>query len=100
MRRSHGLGVIPGHEVVDPGLFVAARYRAEGCGQPGVGIDGVELAGFDQRGQDRPILRPGIVTCEEGVLPVEGYGADGAFEKLLSISLGKSARNCVSHDKH
>jgi hypothetical protein len=37
-----------------------------------VGIDGVELAGLDQRRQHRPVLRPGVVAREEGVLSVQG----------------------------
>ena len=41
-------------------------------GQPGVGIDGVELAGLDQRGDGGPVLGPGIVAGEEGVLSVQG----------------------------
>lgn len=49
-------------------------------GQPGVGVYGVQLAGFDQRGDDGPILRARIVAGEEGVLSVEGDRTDGAFD--------------------
>ncbi len=43
-------------------------------------VDGIEFAGFDQAGQHRPVLRSGIVACEEGVLSVQRDGADGAFD--------------------
>lgn len=50
-----------------------------GC-QPCVGIDGVELASFDQRRQHCPVLRTCIVTCEESVFAVQRDGADSAFD--------------------
>jgi hypothetical protein len=36
-----------------------------------VRIHAVQLAGFDQRGDDGPVLGTGIVTGKERVLPVE-----------------------------
>ena len=51
------------------------------CGErvrhPGLGIDGIEFAGLDETRQHRPVLRPGVVTCEEGIFSVERNGADG-----------------------
>ena len=48
-------------------------------GHPGVGIDGVELAGFDQAGQHRPVLRACIVTSTEGILSVQRDGFKRRF---------------------
>ena len=63
----------------DLGLFVTGRDCREGFGQPGVGLDGVELAGLDERGDDGPVFGTGVVTGEQGVFPVQGDGADGAL---------------------
>lgn len=62
---------------------MAINDGGERVRHPGVGIDGVEFAGFDQRRQHRPVLRPGVVACEEGVLSVERDGADGSFDGIV-----------------
>lgn len=80
MRRSHGLGVVPGHELIEPGLFVPVHDGLECGGQPCLWVDVVQFAGFDQRRDHCPVLCPGIVTCKEGVLAVEGNGTDAAFD--------------------
>ena len=41
-----------------------------------MGYDPVKSAGFDQRRDDRPVLRSGIVTCEERVFSVERNWTD------------------------
>ena len=45
----------PGHELVDLAGGVAVDQPGEGAGEVGLGIDGVELAGLDQRGDDAPV---------------------------------------------
>ena len=80
MFRSHLAGIVPGQQFFDLALHVAGRDRTEGGGQPSVGIDVVELAGLDQRGDDSPVFRPGIVSGEEGVLSVQRDGADGPLD--------------------
>jgi hypothetical protein len=55
MFSGHGVSVGPGHEVVDPAGGVAVDQAGEGGGQVGLGVDGVELAGLDQRGDDAPV---------------------------------------------
>ena len=67
-------------------MFVPVDDGPQRGGQPGVGIDGVQLAGFDQRGADGPVLRARIVAGEEGVLSVEGDGGMVRSTALLSIS--------------
>jgi len=38
-------------------------------GHVGLGIDAVELAGFDQRGDDGPVAGAAVRAGEQGVLP-------------------------------
>ena len=53
------------------------------CGQVNMGLDGVEFAGFDQRGDGGPVCRTGIVTGEESVLSVLGDGSDGSLDGVV-----------------
>lgn len=49
-------------------------------GQIAVGLDPIEFAGFDQGGDDGPVLRASIMSGEERVFTVEGDGTDGALD--------------------
>jgi hypothetical protein len=53
-------------------------------GQIGQRIDGIELAGFDERGDGCPVLGTCIVVREERVLATEGYRPNGALDGALS----------------
>ena len=47
----------------------------EDIAEVGVGIDAVELAGLDQRGEDRPVFSAFVGAGEESVLAVQrSYG--------------------------
>lgn len=46
------------------------------------GIDPVELAGFDEGGDDGPVLGAAVGSGEQGVLAVEGNCADRAFDHV------------------
>jgi hypothetical protein len=62
-------------------------------------IDAVHLAGFDHRGDDGPVFGTGIVTGEEGVLSVQGDGADGAFDGVavdFDAAVGQEAAEAVA----
>ena len=48
-----------------------------------MGLDPIEFAGLDQGGDDGPVLRPGIVSGEERIFAVEGYGTDGALDWIV-----------------
>ena len=48
-----------------------------------MGLDGVEFAGFDQRGDGGPVCSTGIVTGEESVLSVLGDGSDGSLDGVV-----------------
>jgi hypothetical protein len=67
--------------------------------QPCVGIDAVHLAGLDERGDDGPVLGTCIVAGEEGVLAVQGDGADGAFDSVavdLDAAVDQEASEAVA----
>lgn len=70
MRRSHGLGIVPGQQLVDVGLFVSAGNGCQDSGQIAMGLDPVEFTGLDQRRDGGPVLGSRIVTREERVLSV------------------------------
>ncbi|PIL12867.1 hypothetical protein P775_28060 [Puniceibacterium antarcticum] len=57
--------------------------RGQGCLEIGEGLDTVDLAGFDERGDAAPGDAAFVVTCEEGVLAVEGDGADQVFDAVV-----------------
>ena len=50
-----------------------------------MGIDAVHFAGFDQRCDHGPVFGSGVVSCEQGVLAVQGDGADGAFDGVVVV---------------
>jgi len=80
VRRSHRIDVVPGQQQVDIGLFVPACDGFQDTGQIAMGLDPVEFAGLDQGCDDGPVLRSGIMACEEPVFAVEGDGTDGALD--------------------
>lgn len=48
----------------------------------GFGVDVVQLAGGDERGQHRPVLGAAVGIGEEVVLAAERQGADGALDDV------------------
>ena len=68
-------------------LFVPIDDGSECCGQIGMGLDGSEFAGLDQRGDDGPVFRPGVVTGEDGVFAVQDHHP---FILPMSAKSGKS----------
>lgn len=62
---------------------MAVDDGGERSGQIGKRIDSVRLACFNQRGDGRPVLRSGVMTGEESVLPVERYRPDGSFDAVI-----------------
>ncbi len=66
MCRSHVDEIVPRKEFSDLALWMTVRDGSQRCGQPGVGIHGVQLAGLDQRRDDGPVFGPGIMSGEGG----------------------------------
>ena len=92
------LRVGPGHEVVEFAGEMAVDDLREDVGHIGLRIDAVDLAGLDERGDDRPVLSPAVRAGEESVLPIEGNGADGALDDVrvdLDAPVVDEARQAV-----
>lgn len=50
-------------------------------GQIGQRVNGIELAGFDQGGDGRAVLRSSVMSREERVLPVQRNGPNGSLDR-------------------
>jgi len=61
---------------------VAVCNGCQSCAHIGVRVDGVQLAGFNDRGHAGPGAATLIMTRKERVFAVEGYGADGVFDRV------------------
>ena len=61
---------------------MAGGDRREGGLQIGKGLNAVDLAGLDQRGDAAPSNAAFVVTCEERILAIEGDGADQIFDPV------------------
>jgi hypothetical protein len=70
------LGVVPGEKFIDAGLRMAVDDPGEDVGEVGLGIDAVELASLDERGDDGPMFSAAIGAGEERILAIEGNGTD------------------------
>ena len=52
------------------------------CPEIGEGLDAVDLAGFDQRGDAAPGDAAFVVTWEERIFAIEGNGSDQVFDSV------------------
>jgi hypothetical protein len=59
---------------------VALNGVGDGRGEVDLRINGVQLAGLDERPDNCPVLGAAVGTGEEGVLTGEGDRADRAFD--------------------
>ena len=59
---------------------MAPDDAGDDVGEVGLRVDAVQLAGLDERGEDRPVLGAAVGAGEESVLAVEGEGPDGALD--------------------
>lgn len=55
---------------------MAGDDAGDDVGEVGVRVDAVELRGFDERGDRRPMLATAVGTGEERILPIEGDRPD------------------------
>jgi hypothetical protein len=68
----------------------------DGVGEVGLGVDAIQFAGLDQRGDGRPVFGAAVGAGEEGVLAGERDGTDRAFDGVLeSISILPSSMKRV-----
>lgn len=61
---------------------MALDDAGDGVGQVGLGVNVVELAGLDERGDHRPVLGAAIGAGEESVLAGQGDGTDRSFHRV------------------
>src|SRR6266849_4603426 len=72
----------PGHQLVDAGRGPAVDELGENVGGPAQGIDGVEFAGLEKRGNHGPSCCAAIVAGEQCVFSCEGQTADRALDSV------------------
>lgn len=77
------MGIVPGQELIDVALLVANDDGFERSCQPCMGIDAIEFAGFDERGDDRPVFCSRIMAGKESVLAIEGNRPDCPFDTVV-----------------
>jgi hypothetical protein len=80
-----GLGVGPGHEVVDLAGGMAIDEAGQDVGDVGLRIDGVEFAGLDQRSDHAPVHPALVGAGEEGILAISGK-REGPWNELTGIN--------------
>jgi hypothetical protein len=73
---------VPRQEFIEPVDRVSLDRAAEHIAQPGLWFDAVELAGFDERTDDRPAVAATIAAGEQVVLAAKGDGTDRAFDRI------------------
>jgi hypothetical protein len=64
------IGPVPGEQLVEAIDGIACDEAGEDIGEVGFGIEVVQFAGRDERGEDCPVLAAAIGACEECVLPI------------------------------
>jgi hypothetical protein len=69
-------------EVVDPALWVSLDDPRDRVAEAGLGVDGVELAGFDQRGDDGAVFGAAVGAGAGGVPSGRGDGPDRAPDSV------------------
>lgn len=86
MFSGHGLewrrGVGPGQQVVELALRMACNDAGDDVSEVSVRVDAVELGGFYERSDGRPVLATTVGTGEERILSIEGDWSDRAFDDV------------------
>ena len=77
------LDVGEGQKFVDAAHGVSRDDPGKDVGQIGGGIDVVELAGGDERGDDCPVLAAAVGPCEQVVLSAQSDRPDGALDDVV-----------------
>ncbi|MDA9421810.1 hypothetical protein XH97_06775 [Bradyrhizobium sp. CCBAU 53380] len=73
----------PGKQLTDFAVWVAVDDPGERTGQIGERIDVIQLTGFNQRGDDGPMLGATVGACEQRVFPVERDRTDRTFDNVV-----------------
>src|SRR3546814_16630494 len=70
----------PWHEITDAVGGITVGEAGEGFGQPLVGVDGAELATFDERGDHRPVVAALVGTGKQGIFAIASQRPDRSFD--------------------
>ena len=62
---------------------MAGDDTGDDVGEVSLRVDCVELSGFDQQGDRRPVLSAAVGTREERILPVQSDRPDGALDDVV-----------------
>ncbi len=79
------LDVGPWQEIVDLVVGVAVDDPGENIGEVAERFDSIEFAGFDQRGDDCPVLGAAVRSGEECVLAIERNRAVSTGTEVSAI---------------
>src|SRR3546814_13205753 len=72
----------PWHEITDAVGGITVGEAGEGFGQPLVGVDGAELATFDERGDHRPVVAALVGTGKQGIFAIASQRPDRSFDGI------------------
>src|ERR1700733_6989423 len=72
----------PRQEIVDFAIGMAVDDFSDDVGEIGEGLDVVELARLDQRGDNGPMLAAAVGAREECVLAIQRDGANAALDNI------------------
>jgi hypothetical protein len=86
----------PRQQFVEPIDGMSVDHPLQHVAQIRIGFDVIELAGRDQRADDRPALAAAVAAREQVVLAAECDRSDCAFDGIVSSSTRPSCRKRVS----
>lgn len=66
----------------------------EDIGEPGLGVDVVELGGVDEAEHDRGALAPAVGSAEEPRLPAQGHTSQGALGAVVRKADAAIVKEC------
>ena len=72
----------PGGEFGEAAVRPAVDELAKHVGEVSLGVDAVQLAGFDQRGENGPVFGTQIVTGKQRILAIEGNRPDRTLDGI------------------
>ena len=90
-------------QFIDAAVGMSADDPGDDVGEIGVRLDAVELGGFDERGDDGPMLRAAVGAGEERILagqgqrPVRALDGVGQFRRSRLRGRGSSPANARAH---
>jgi hypothetical protein len=72
----------PRQKLIQAVCRVACDHAGENIAKPSVGLDAVELGGFDQRADNGPTVAATVTASEQMVLAAEGYRPNRTLDRI------------------